>query len=58
MSKNKLKENGIIAVAIIETDVYGAKAYHAHCLTCGWECKRKDKEDSALRIGKNHRCKK
>lgn len=46
-----------IEVGIFETDVLGAKAYHARCLKCGWQCKRYDREAAAVHLAKKHRCK-
>lgn len=44
----------MIRVAIVETDVYGVKAYHCRCLECGWESKRKDREKQAVEDSKKH----
>lgn len=43
-------------VAIIETEVFGVKAYHCKCLKCGWESKRKNSEESAIDLGRKHIC--
>lgn len=40
-------------VAIVETNV-GVKAWHARCLDCGWESKRKDREPQAVKLAKSH----
>lgn len=47
----------VIAVAIIETDVFGAKAYHCRCLDCGWTSKRYDAESRAVHFARRHNCK-
>lgn len=44
----------MIRLAIVETDVYGVKAYHARCLECGWESRRKDYENQAITDAKKH----
>jgi len=46
-----------IKVAIVETSVFGVKAYHCKCLTCGWKSKPRDTESQAVTVGKAHRCK-
>lgn len=43
-------------VAIHETDVCGVKAYHARCVTCGWETRRYDREKTAVKHARAHRC--
>ena len=45
-----------ILVAIVETDVFGAKAYHCKCLNCKWTSKRKDREAQAVKLAKKHYC--
>ena len=47
-----------IVTAVVETDVFGAIAYHAKCLTCGERIcpTAHDKEATALRHAKAHRC--
>lgn len=42
--------------AIVETDVYGAKAYHFRCLKCGQEGKRYDSKGWAVRESRFHNC--
>jgi hypothetical protein len=56
MTENNSKNEGrkMMRVAIVETDVYGVKAYHARCLECGWESKRKDREVQAVADAKKH----
>lgn len=54
---DRLKAKGITPVAIVETDVYGCKAYHFRCLICGEEGKRQDRNAAAVRQAKAHRCK-
>jgi len=51
-------KNKIIKVGIIESDVFGVKAFHCKCFKCGWQSKRKDREKQAVEIAKKHRCKK
>ena len=45
-------------VAIVETDVFGALGYHAHCTTCDKRvcATNHDKEATAVRHAKAHRC--
>lgn len=43
-------------VAIIQTDVCGALAYHPRCMECEWVGKRHDDESIAIRIAKRHVC--
>jgi hypothetical protein len=46
-------------VAIVETNVYGALAYHANCLTCGERVcpQAHDKEATAVKHAQEHVCK-
>jgi hypothetical protein len=46
-------------VAVVETNVFGAKAYHCRCLNkdCRWESKRYDKENQAVNKAQHHCCK-
>ena len=41
-------------IVIIETDVFGVKAYHAECLDCNWKSKRYDKEGQAGKVAQKH----
>jgi hypothetical protein len=50
-------KDGIIKVGIYETNVLGVKAYHAKCLCCDFKSKRFDKESTAVKVAKAHRCK-
>jgi len=43
-------------VAIVETDVFGVKAYHAKCLGCGWMTKRFNRQNTAVKHARDHRC--
>ncbi len=47
-----------IQVAIIETDVLGALAYHAHCLTCDTRVcpTAHEKDTTAIKHAEAHRC--
>lgn len=46
----------VCSVAIIETDVFGCKAYHVKCLTCLQEYRRKNTEQQAVKDAKDHLC--
>lgn len=53
------KQAIINQIAIHETDVFGSKAYHCKCLTCGWQSKRKNTEKQAIKdAGKHAECQK
>jgi len=39
---------------VIETNVFGALAYHARCCACGWEGRRRDRERDAAAEGRRH----
>ena len=42
------------SVAVVETNVFGCIAFHARCLSCGWECSRFSSERIAARKAKEH----
>lgn len=50
--------DGVIITVVVETDVFGAKGYHAECKTCGKRvCKAAhDRSATALRHAEAHRC--
>jgi len=41
-------------IGIIETDIFGVKAYHARCFDCKWKSKRYDKEKQAVKAARKH----
>jgi len=45
-----------VKIAIIETDVYGVKAWHCRCMEagCGWESKRQDRQSIAKTMATKH----
>jgi len=45
-----------IRVAVIETDVLGAKAWHSRCLECGDQTKRRNRPSQAIDDAKAHVC--
>ena len=47
-----------IVTVIIETNVFGCKAYHFRCLTCGVQSKRHDRQSHAVNQAKKHQCRK
>lgn len=55
-SRQSIKESQTVKAGIVQTDVYGARAYHAKCLepNCDWESKRYDRIQQAQAAAKKH----
>lgn len=41
-------------IAVVQTEIYGVKAWHIKCLKCGTIGKRKDTESEAIKNAKAH----
>jgi len=57
MMRNETTQTGeekMKKAAIVETSVFGVKAWHFRCLECGKEGKRRDSEREAVALAKKH----
>ena len=56
MGTQDVAESQTARAGIVQTDVYGAKAYHAKCMepSCDWESKRYDRIKQAQDAAKKH----
>lgn len=51
---NERTDMAIAKVAVVQTEVFGAVAFHADCLECEWRGKRRDRQAQALADAKRH----
>jgi hypothetical protein len=48
--------NKTTIVNVVESDVFGVKAYHCRCQSCGWVSNRVDRESTAIARAHGHVC--
>lgn len=57
MSDTKqIATHGTLRVAVLETEVFGVKAWHFKCLTCGMQSARQSPQRKVEAAAKAHRC--